>query len=137
MTWLSIVSSAPGKQGYFPPGEMNAKNEEMGGNQTAILLDPEGTVGMRYGAKTTPHMYIIGPDGTLLYKGGIDDKPRASKSETASIKSYVSMALDAAVNGEDIAVKASQPYGCTVNGKATFLEDRAKHPDSLQWRAIS
>ena len=114
VTWLSIVSSAPGKQGYYPPAEMNAQKEKMGGNQTAILLDPEGKVGMMYGARTTPHMYVIDPDGTLLYKGGIDDQPRARQAETASIPSYVSLALDAAMNGKEVAVKMSQPYGCDV-----------------------
>ena len=114
VVWLSIVSSAPGKQGYYPPDEMNEWNEKMGGQQTAILLDPEGTVGKAYGAQTTPHMYIIGPDGTLLYKGGIDDQPRAPEAETAKIPSYVSMALDAAMNGEEIAVATAPPYGYSV-----------------------
>ena len=114
VTWLSIVSSAPGKQGYYPADEMNVQNENMGGNQTAILLDPEGHVGMSYGAVTTPHMYIIDPEGTLRYKGGIDDQPRAPESETANVPSYVSMALDAAMNGEEIETTVSQPYGCDV-----------------------
>lgn len=114
VTWLSIVSSAPGKQGYYPPDQMKARNEEMGGKMTAILLDPEGEVGRLYGAIVTPHMFVIGPDGTLLYKGGIDDRPRASRSETTSVPSYVSMALDAAMSGEEIAVTTSPPYGCEV-----------------------
>lgn len=114
VNWLSIVSSAPGKQGYYEPDDMNAKNEEMGGMMDVILLDPEGDVGMTYGAITTPHMYIIGPDGTLLYKGGIDDRPRAPQDETASIPSYVGLALDAALNGEEIEVTSAQPYGCDV-----------------------
>lgn len=114
VVWLSVVSSAEGKQGYYPPDEMNQWNEQMRGQQTAILLDPEGTVGKTYGAQTTPHMYVIGPDGTLLYKGGIDDQPRAPVGETAEIPSYVSMALDAAMNGEEIAVATAPPYGCSV-----------------------
>lgn len=114
VTWLSVVSSAPGKQGYYPADEMNAQNEKVGGKQTAILLDPEGHVGMSYGAITTPHMYIIDPEGTLRYKGGIDDQPRAKQDETTSVTSYVAMALDAALNGDEIKVTTSQPYGCDV-----------------------
>lgn len=114
VTWLSIVSSAPGKQGYYEPDGMNEKNEEMGGRMDAILLDPEGEVGRTYAAITTPHMFVIGPDGTLLYKGGIDDRPRAPKEETPSISSYVSMALDAALSGEEIETTSARPYGCDV-----------------------
>ncbi len=75
VVWLSIVSSAEGKQGYYPPEEINAKNAEHDGEQTAILMNTSGEVGRMYGARTTPHMYIINPEGTLIYKGGIDDKP--------------------------------------------------------------
>ena len=66
VVWLSVVSSAPGTQGFYPADEMNAKNESFGGQQTGILLDPEGEVGKMYGAMTTPHMYIINPDGILI-----------------------------------------------------------------------
>lgn len=114
VVWLSIVSSAPGKQGHYPPDEMNAVNAERGGQQTAILMDPTGEVGLTYGAQTTPHMYVISPEGTLLYKGGIDDKPRASLEETQTATNYVSAALDAAMNGEEISVTAAPPYGCEV-----------------------
>jgi len=114
VVWLSIVSSAPGKQGYYPADEMNAQREKFGGMQTAILLDPAGEVGMTYDARTTPQMFVIDPEGTLLYKGGIDGKPRASLDETTTVPNYVSAALDAAMNGEEIAVPISQPYGCDV-----------------------
>ncbi len=114
VVWLSVVSSAPGKQGNYPADKMNAINVEYGGRQTAILLDPEGDVGMAYGAQTTPHMYVIGPEGTLLYKGGIDDQPNASEKDTRGIPSYVGAALDAAMQGEEIAVTAARPYGCNV-----------------------
>lgn len=114
VVWLSVVSSAPGKQGHYPADEMNAVNAEYGGRQTAILLDPEGDVGRAYGAQTTPHMYVIGPEGTLLYKGGIDDQPRAAEKDTPGIPSYVGAALDAAMQGEEIAVTAAPPYGCAV-----------------------
>ncbi len=112
--WLSIVSSAPGKQGHYPPDEMNAQNEKMGGSQTAILLDPEGKVGKMYGAMTTPHMYVINPEGMLIYKGGIDDKPGARAADTKSANNYVRAALKQAMNGEEVSVKTARPYGCSV-----------------------
>ncbi|MBX2821279.1 MAG: thioredoxin family protein [Rhodothermaceae bacterium] len=114
VVWLSIVSSAPGKQGYYEAPEMNQQNKKMGGSQTAILLDPEGTVGKQYGARTTPHMYIINPEGTLNYKGCIDDQPRARESETKNATNYVRAALKEAMNGKDVSVATSRPYGCSV-----------------------
>lgn len=114
VVWLSVVSSAPGKQGHYSADKMNDVNAKYGGRQTAILLDPAGDVGMAYGARTTPHMYVIGPDGTLLYKGGIDDQPEAAEKDTRGIPSYVGAALDAAMQGEAIAVAAARPYGCGV-----------------------
>lgn len=117
VVWLSIVSSAPGKQGYYESPAMNAENEKMGGNQTAILLDPEGTVGKMYGARTTPHMYIINPEGTLIYKGGIDDQPRARESETKNATNYVRAALSEAMSGQEVTVSSARPYGCSVKYK--------------------
>ena len=117
VVWLSIVSSAPGKQGYYEAAAMNTQNEQSGGKQTAILLDPEGTVGKMYGARTTPHMYIINPEGTLIYKGGIDDQPRARESETKNANNYVRAALNEAMNGQEVTVSTSRPYGCSVKYK--------------------
>ncbi len=114
VVWLSIVSSAPGKQGYYEAADMNMQNEKFGGQQTAILLDPDGDVGRLYGAKTTPHMYIINPEGTLIYKGGIDDKPRARENETKTANNYVRAALAEAMSGQEVSVSTSRPYGCSV-----------------------
>lgn len=114
VVWLSVVSSAEGKQGYYPPDEMNTKNAEHGGQQTAILMDTSGEVGRMYGARTTPHMYIISPDGTLVYKGGIDDRPTADIADIEPATNYVEMALDAALNGDEIPVQTTPPYGCSV-----------------------
>ncbi|MXX59642.1 MAG: thioredoxin family protein [Rhodothermaceae bacterium] len=115
--WLSIVSSAPGTQGYYESDEMNAENEKMGGMQSAILLDPEGDVGKMYGAITTPHMYIIDKEGILIYKGGIDDQPRASYEKTKLADNYVRAALEEAMNGDEVSVPTSRPYGCSVKYK--------------------
>ena len=114
VVWLSVVSSAPGKQGYYPPEEMNAQNDKRGGQQTAILMDPTGEVGQTYGARTTPHMYVIDPTGTLIYKGGIDNKPTTDEADIKGANNYVVAALDAAMNGNEVQVETAPPYGCSV-----------------------
>jgi peroxiredoxin len=114
VVWLSIVSSAPGKQGYYPPKEMVKQKEKHNGNMTAILLDPEGTVGKTYGATVTPHMYIINPDGELIYRGGIDNRPTTDEADIKGATNYVEKALTAAMNGEEVSPKRAKPYGCTI-----------------------
>lgn len=114
IVWLSIVSSAPGKQGYYPPKEMVKQKEKHNGNMTAILLDPEGTVGKTYGATVTPHMYIINPDGELIYRGGIDNRPTTDEADIEGATNYVEKALTAAMNGEEVSPKRAKPYGCTI-----------------------
>jgi hypothetical protein len=115
--WFSIISSAPGKQGYCTPEEANEITAEKHAVPTAVLLDPEGTVGKLYGAKTTPHMFIIGKDGKLVYKGGIDDIRSTNVEDIAKAKNYVQMALDELLAGKEVTVKTSQPYGCSVKYK--------------------
>jgi hypothetical protein len=117
IVWLSIVSSAPGKQGYFEPDEMNAMNEENGNNAVAVLLDPEGRVGMAYGARTTPQMYVIDPEGILLYNGAIDDMPTTRPSDMKGAKNYLVQALQEAMSGQPVSQPTTQPYGCSVKYK--------------------
>lgn len=117
VVWLSVVSSAPGKQGYYPPAEMKVQNQENGNQATAVLLDPEGTVGIAYGAVTTPQMYIIDPQGTLLYNGAIDDKPSADISDVQGAKNYLVQAMDEAMAGQAVSQPTTQPYGCSVKYK--------------------
>lgn len=114
VVWLSINSSAEGKQGNYSNEEINERSKEHGANFTAYLIDASGEVGKMYGAKTTPHMYIINPEGTLIYAGGIDDTPSTDVDDIETANNYVSAALDAAVNGKDVEVKVSKPYGCSV-----------------------
>ena len=114
VVWLSIVSSAPGEQGYYPPDEMVQQKKKHDGNMTAILMDPDGKVGKTYGATVTPHMYVISPEGELLYRGGIDDKPTTDEADIEGATNYVQMALDAAMNGENVSPERAEPYGCTV-----------------------
>jgi len=114
VTWLSIVSSAEGKQGYYPPEEMKAQKQKHNGNMTAILMDTSGEVGKTYGATVTPHMYVINPEGELVYRGGIDDKPTTDEADIEGATNYVEKALTAAMNGEEVSPKQAKPYGCTI-----------------------
>ncbi|MGD8727489.1 MAG: thioredoxin family protein [Gemmatimonadales bacterium] len=114
VVWFSIVSSAPGKQGYYEPTEMNAMNDTHGNSASAVLLDPSGTVGRAYGARTTPQMVVIDPEGVLRYNGAIDDKPTTRVSDIEGAHSYLVAALDQAMAGEEVRQPRTQPYGCSV-----------------------
>jgi hypothetical protein len=114
VVWLSVNTSAPGKQGHFPPAEINSKIKASGAAPSAYLIDGDGKVGRAYGAKTTPHMYVIDPKGTLVYAGAIDDKPSTDQSDVAGAKNYVAAALDEALAGKPVTTASSQPYGCGV-----------------------
>jgi peroxiredoxin len=114
VVWLSVVSSAPGKQGYHEPDEMNSISAELGNNARAVLLDPEGTVGRAYGAKTTPQMYVIDPGGVLLYNGAIDDKPSARPESLDGATNYLVQAMAEAMAGQPVSQPTTQPYGCSV-----------------------
>jgi len=114
IVWLSICSSAEGKQGYFEGQELKDLISKKQGNQTAYLVDADGTVGKMYGARTTPHMFVINPEGNLIYTGAIDDTPSTDSDDIAKSKNYVAMALDAALAKKAIEVTSSQPYGCSV-----------------------
>ncbi|MET0553836.1 MAG: thioredoxin family protein [Vicinamibacteria bacterium] len=112
--WLSVNSSAPGKQGALD-GKLAAKlTGEKGAAPTAVLLDPDGKIGKAYGAKTTPHMFVIDPKGTLVYAGAIDDKPSTDQDDVASARNYVLAALDEGVAGKPVTTSSTQPYGCAV-----------------------
>jgi peroxiredoxin len=114
VVWLSIVSSAEGKQGYYPPKEMKAQKKKRDAHMSAILMDPSGEVGRTYGATVTPHMYVINPEGTLIYKGGIDDKPTTDEADVKGATNYVKNALTQAMNGTEVDPKTASPYGCTI-----------------------
>jgi peroxiredoxin len=114
VVWLSVNSSAPGKQGNFPPEKINALTTQKKAAPTAYLLDPEGTVGRAYGAKTTPHMYLIDREGTLIYAGGIDDTKSTDVADVATATPFVKNALDEALSGKPVTVATSTPYGCSV-----------------------
>ena len=92
----------------------NALTKDRAASPSAVLLDPQGALGKLYGAKTTPHMYVIDPQGKLVYNGAIDDKPSTDQADVAGAKNYVSAALDQAMAGQAVAVASSAPYGCSV-----------------------
>ena len=112
--WLAIVSSAPGTQGYFEPAAMNARSQKDGSNASAVLLDPAGTVGRAYDARTTPHMYVIDPQGVLRYMGGIDDRPTSRIEDLATATQLVDKALEELFAGRPVSIPTSRPYGCSV-----------------------
>ena len=112
--WLSVISSAPGEQGYVTPAEENTYLKTMHAAPTAALLDPEGAIGRLYEAKTTPHIFVIDPTGKLVYQGAIDDKPSPDQSTLQGADNYLNDALNAAMAGKPIAVAVTKPYGCSV-----------------------
>ena len=114
VVWLSVVSSAKGKQGHQSANETNATAKQKGSHASAILLDQDGTIGRAYGARTTPQMFVINPKGVLIYAGAIDDKPSTNKSDVPGATNYVSAALTAAMAGKDVDVTTTKPYGCSV-----------------------
>jgi peroxiredoxin len=117
VVWLTVVSSAPGEQGYVIGGEENAYMSEMRAAPTAVLLDPTGQLGHLYDAKTTPHMFVIDRKGLLIYDGAIDDRASTDVSDIAGAKNYVVQALQEAMAGKPVTVATSRPYGCAVKYK--------------------
>src|SRR2546430_9414170 len=114
VVWFTVISSAPGSQGYVTADQENEYMQKMHAAPTAALLDPKGEIGHLYGAKTTPHMFIINPQGQLIYNGAIDDKSTSDPSDINGAKNYVSEALQEAKAGQPVAVAATRPYGCSV-----------------------
>jgi peroxiredoxin len=114
VVWLSVISSAPGAQGYADGARANQLSERRGAAPSAVLLDPSGKVGHLYDAKTTPHMFIIDPNGTLLYAGGIDSVPSTDPDDIAHATPYVKTALDQALAGKAVTEPVTQPYGCSI-----------------------
>ena len=114
VVWLSVISSAPGKQGHVTGDEANALTHDRSAAPAHVLLDTAGHIGRLYGAKTTPHMYVIRADGTLAYEGAIDSKPSSRVDDIATATNYVRAALDSVAAGEPVAVATSKPYGCSV-----------------------
>ncbi len=112
--WLQVISSAPGKQGFVDGATAKALNTQRNAVPAGTLLDPAGKAGQQYGAKTTPHMYVINAQGTLVYQGGIDSIPSAKVEDIAKAEQHVRMALAELGAGKPVTKTASKPYGCSV-----------------------
>ncbi len=114
VVWLTINSTHPGHSEFKTPAEMKSWLSSKNAAPHAMLFDRDGGTGKFYGAKTTPHMYIIDPSGKLIYAGGIDDKRSTNIDDIKTAKNYVRVALDEALAGKPVTVASSVPYGCSV-----------------------
>jgi len=114
VVWLTIISSAPGTQGFVSAGEADQLTTSRQAAPTAVLLDPTGAVGKMYGATNTPHMYVIDKVGTLMYAGAIDDRPTTRRSDVQGAQNYVREALQAVAAGQPVKTPVTRAYGCTV-----------------------
>jgi alkyl hydroperoxide reductase subunit AhpC len=112
--WFTVLSSAPGKQGYATAAEENDYLEKMHAAPSAALLDPSGEIGHLYDAKTSPQMVVINPQGILIYSGAIDDKPTTDLEDVPPATNYVSLALQQAMAGQPVQTPTTRPYGCSV-----------------------
>ena len=112
--WLTINSGAKGKQGHMSGAEAKALIAKQNVQSSNYLFDTRGVVGKAYGAKTTPHMYIIDDAGILVYQGGIDDKPTANPADIKDARNHVLAALGEIKSGDRVSVAQSRPYGCSV-----------------------
>lgn len=114
VVWLTISSTTHGNPEYLAPAALAAKYQAWGSAATALLMDDSGAVGKAYGAKTTPHLFIIGPAGKLVYAGGIDDKRSADPTDVPRAKNHVRAALTESLAGQPVGVPTAPPYGCNV-----------------------
>lgn len=114
VVWLGVNSTSPRHSNYRDPMRSQAILKEWKSAPTAFVLDPDGKVGKQYGARTTPHMYVIDPKGMLVYVGGIDDKPSASQRDIPGARNLVAAALDESLGGKPVGTPSAMPYGCSV-----------------------
>ena len=117
VVWFTINSSAPGKSGYLKVIESQTDLEKYHAAVTAALRDEDGRVGRQYGAKTTPHMYVINPDGRIIYEGAIDDQNGTDPSQIQLAKNYVAQALTEAMANKPVSVGSQPAYGCSIKYK--------------------
>jgi hypothetical protein len=114
VVWFTVISSAPGQQGYMTDAEENEYLEKMHADPTAVLIDPDGKLGHLFGAKTTPEMYVIDPEGKLIYEGAIDNRPTTDVSDINDADNYLSDALTEAMAGKPVEHPYTRAYGCSV-----------------------
>jgi peroxiredoxin len=114
VVWFTVISSAPGQQGYVTPDEENAYLAKVHAVPTAALMDPQAKLARLYNAKTTPEMFVIDPQGKLIYVGAIDDRPTTEPEDVHGANNYVSDAQTEAMAGKPVATPYTRPYGCSV-----------------------
>lgn len=114
VVWISICSSAPGKQGHMAVGDVAKSCAKNGSQATAYVLDEDGKVGRTYGAKRTPEMFVINAEGVLIYHGAIDDKKSPDPAEIADAKNYVQAAVAETLAGKPVSVPRTEAYGCSI-----------------------
>lgn len=118
VVWLTVVSSAEGAPGAVDGAGANKLTADRKAAPTAVLLDPEGTVGKAYDARTTPHMFVIDSEGKLRYMGAIDDKPTTENADVAGARNYVAEAIADVAGGKEVAETITRPYGCSIKYKS-------------------
>lgn len=114
VVWLTLISSAPGTQGYVTAAQANELTASRKAAPSAVLFDAQGTAGRAYGATNTPHMYVIDRGGVLAYAGAIDDKPTSRKADVPGAQNYVRAAVQSVAAGQPVKTPVTRAYGCTV-----------------------
>jgi peroxiredoxin len=114
VVWLTVLSSAAGQEGFLTAAQENSWMQKIGADPHAAILDPSGALGHMYDAKTTPDMYVVNPQGKLVYSGAIDSKPTTDVSDVKGAHNYVSSALEDAMAGKTVQPDYTRPYGCSV-----------------------
>ena len=114
VVWLAVNSTATDHSDYRAPAALAQWMQSQKAAATATLMDADGKMGRAYGARTTPHLYIIDPKGTLVYAGGIDNKPSSNPADVATATNHVKVALSEALSGKTITLATTRPYGCSV-----------------------
>ena len=114
VVWLSIDSSAPGLEGNLTAEQAQKVMKDWNTKQTALLLDPEGKAGRVYNARNTPHMFVINPEGKIVYEGAIDSKATPNPADIPSSTNYVKAALDESMSGKSVSNSNTRPYGCSI-----------------------
>ncbi len=117
VVWLSVNSTSKDAADYLEPARLMAWKLEKKGNASAVLMDESGKIGQLYSAKTTPHMYIINPQGVLVYAGAIDSVPSARADDIKTATNYIRQGLNEALSGKAISMASTRPYGCSVKYK--------------------
>lgn len=114
VVWLTLISSAPGEQGHVSPAQADELTASRDAAPAHVIIDEKGTVGRAYDARVTPHMFVVNPEGALVFMGGIDNRPTADKADIEGATNYVQLALDAVKAGKPVETAVARPYGCSI-----------------------